>query len=245
MVTMARLLHIPARIINGFSEGHYNAQQKAWIVDGSDAHSWVQVYFPTFGWINFDPTPGYSINNAGTPITTTPTTTKVPPAKSPTAIPHKKNTPAVQPTTTAQQSSNTPTTPKAAKTSSGVDIFLSISLIVLLGACVALGLAIKRYRQAGRASRTAIASIYIRLCRLAGLVGSPPASWQTPYEYTFSLSRRFPQASATLHRLADLFVRERWASPQQAPKVHEQQELERLWPTLRNEILRSPFSKRR
>src|SRR5579875_3599727 len=57
-----------------------------------------------------------------------------------------------------------------------------------------------------RSSRSRITTIYARLCKLAGLVGSPHAAWQTPYEYTFALSQRFPQASATLRRLADLFV---------------------------------------
>src|SRR5713101_3482819 len=64
MTIMARLLGIPARIVNGFSQGHYDSQHKVWVVNGSDAHSWVQVYFPTFGWINFDPTPGFSLNGA-------------------------------------------------------------------------------------------------------------------------------------------------------------------------------------
>ena len=243
MVMMARLLHIPARIVNGFSQGHYSLQQKAWIVDGSDAHSWVQVYFPSLGWINFDPTPGYSINNAGTP--TPPSATKVPPVKSPTTTPHKKGTPTVQPTPTVQQPGNTSSTPVTTDTSSSMNLFLAISLLVLLGSCVILGFAVRRYRQVGRAPNTTIASIYVRLCWIAGLVGSPPASWQTPYEYTSTLSKRFPQAAATLHRLAELFVRERWASPQQAPKPHEQQELEHLWPGLRNMLLRSPFSKGR
>ncbi len=78
---------------------------------------------------------------------------------------------------------------------------------------------------------------------MAGLVGSPPATWQTPYEYTFALSKRFPQTAATLRHLADLFVRDRWAAPQQAPAQGEEQELRRLWPSLRNTLLRSPFTR--
>ena len=66
MVVMARMLGIPARIVNGFTQG--SLQGNTWVVNGTDAHSWVQVYFPGYGWINFDPTPGYSVpaatNNA-------------------------------------------------------------------------------------------------------------------------------------------------------------------------------------
>lgn len=244
MVMMARLLHIPARIINGFSQGHYDTQQKTWIVDGSDAHSWVQIYFPSFGWINFDPTPGFSINGSGVPTTApSPVATQPPAASSPTTTPSRQNTPVAQPTTATHQPGGAAA--PLAHTSSGVDLFLTISLLALLASCIALGFAVRRYRRAGQIPIGGITSIYARLCRVAGLVGLPPAFWQTPYEYTSSLSRRFPQVSTTLRRLADLFVRERWASPQQAPSPDEKQELERLWPSLRNTILRVPFSKNR
>ena len=28
------------------------------VVDDTDAHDWVEVYFPSIGWVTFDPTPG-------------------------------------------------------------------------------------------------------------------------------------------------------------------------------------------
>src|SRR3989440_3194874 len=88
MTIMARQLGIPARIVNGFSHGHLDIQRKVWVVDGSDAHSWVQAYFPGFGWINFDPTPGYALNNGNNPR---PTTSPVP-TPQPTSPNPKKNT---------------------------------------------------------------------------------------------------------------------------------------------------------
>jgi hypothetical protein len=121
---------------------------------------------------------------------------------------------------------------------------MAFALLILLCSFVVLGLSIVRYR-ASRSPLGPAASIYARLCRIAGLVGSPPASWQTPYEYTYSLSKRFPQAATTLHRVAEVFVRERWASPQQAPLSGEEQELKHLWPRLRNSILRAPLTKGR
>src|SRR5581483_6926056 len=52
MTVMARLLGVPARVVSGFNQGHYDAQRKVWEVDGNEAHSWVQVYFPGQGWID-------------------------------------------------------------------------------------------------------------------------------------------------------------------------------------------------
>jgi hypothetical protein len=57
MTVMLRTLGIPARYINGFQTGEYNDVAGDLVVRASDAHSWVEAYFPGFGWLTFDPTP--------------------------------------------------------------------------------------------------------------------------------------------------------------------------------------------
>ena len=57
MAVMLRSLHIPSRIITGFRGGEFNDLTGQYIVRASDAHSWVEAYFPGSGWISFDPTP--------------------------------------------------------------------------------------------------------------------------------------------------------------------------------------------
>jgi len=54
---LLRTLGIPSRLINGFRRGEYNPWGGYFIVRQSDAHSWVEAYFPGAGWIEFDPTP--------------------------------------------------------------------------------------------------------------------------------------------------------------------------------------------
>ena len=64
MVMMLRTLEIPARIVNGFQMGEYNELNEMYTVRESDAHSWVEAYFPrTDSWIEFDPTPSAGIND--------------------------------------------------------------------------------------------------------------------------------------------------------------------------------------
>ena len=60
MAIMLRTLGIPSREVNGFLPGEYNDLGGDYIVRASDAHSWVEVYFPGLGWQVFDPTPGGS-----------------------------------------------------------------------------------------------------------------------------------------------------------------------------------------
>ncbi|MGC2263492.1 MAG: DUF3488 and transglutaminase-like domain-containing protein [Candidatus Acidiferrales bacterium] len=57
MVLMLRTLGIPARYVTGFLPGEFNDLAQDYIIRASDAHSWVEVYFPQYGWITFDPTP--------------------------------------------------------------------------------------------------------------------------------------------------------------------------------------------
>jgi len=58
MAVMLRTLGIPTRVVNGFLPGEYNEAAGAFTVRQSDAHSWVEVYFPqTNSWVTFDPTP--------------------------------------------------------------------------------------------------------------------------------------------------------------------------------------------
>jgi len=57
MTVMLRDLGIPARYVGGFLPGEYNDLGGDYIVRASDAHAWVEAYFPGYGWITFDPTP--------------------------------------------------------------------------------------------------------------------------------------------------------------------------------------------
>jgi protein-glutamine gamma-glutamyltransferase len=65
MTVMLRTLGIPSREVNGFLPGEYNDLAGDYIVRASDAHSWVEAYFPGSGWITFDPTPSSTEQTGG------------------------------------------------------------------------------------------------------------------------------------------------------------------------------------
>jgi transglutaminase-like putative cysteine protease len=56
MTVLTRLLGIPARFVVGYTSGTRISGNK-YEVKNTDAHAWTEVYFPTFGWIRFEPTP--------------------------------------------------------------------------------------------------------------------------------------------------------------------------------------------
>ena len=67
-VVMARSLGLPARLVTGYGSGDYNPITNYYEVRFSHAHSWAEVYFPEYGWVPFDPTPGWTPQPYPTPV---------------------------------------------------------------------------------------------------------------------------------------------------------------------------------
>lgn len=53
---MLRTLGVPARIATGYVPSERDVVAGVWISRASDAHAWVEVRFPNYGWVAFDPT---------------------------------------------------------------------------------------------------------------------------------------------------------------------------------------------
>jgi transglutaminase-like putative cysteine protease len=68
MAVLLRTLGIPARVVVGYSTGSWDTETHVATVTTDDAHSWVEVLFPSFGWLSFEPTP-YRLNPATLPYT--------------------------------------------------------------------------------------------------------------------------------------------------------------------------------
>jgi len=74
MAVLARASGVPVRWVKGYAPGSLPAELfmgmpedvidpnmgGSYTVRNADAHSWVEVYFEGFGWIPFEPTPGFS-----------------------------------------------------------------------------------------------------------------------------------------------------------------------------------------
>jgi hypothetical protein len=61
MAVMLRTLHIPSRVVNGFTNSDFNDLTGNYVVRARSAHAWVEVYFSGYGWITFDPTPSGAV----------------------------------------------------------------------------------------------------------------------------------------------------------------------------------------
>jgi transglutaminase-like putative cysteine protease len=57
MAMLLRTLGFPTRIAEGYTPGERDPNTGAWHVTTEDLHAWVEVQFPTYGWLAFEPTP--------------------------------------------------------------------------------------------------------------------------------------------------------------------------------------------
>jgi transglutaminase-like putative cysteine protease len=109
MIAMLRSLGIPARMAAGFSQGEWDGATQSYLVRERDAHTWVEVYFPGFGWVEFEPTaaqapldrpdtipPQGDLQTATPFLTNTPQPTPLP-TLTPTPLPTSTPDPALGP----------------------------------------------------------------------------------------------------------------------------------------------------
>lgn len=58
MAVLLRSIGIPSRVASGFAPGKWNASTRSVALHPMEAHAWVEVYFPGYGWVEFEPTGG-------------------------------------------------------------------------------------------------------------------------------------------------------------------------------------------
>jgi uncharacterized protein (DUF58 family) len=64
MALLLRIGGVPARVAVGFATGTYDPISHGYVVTDTDAHAWVEVWFPGYGWVEFNPTPGLAASKA-------------------------------------------------------------------------------------------------------------------------------------------------------------------------------------
>ena len=186
--TMAILLRqhgIPTRLAAGFLPGERDDSRLFERVSVSAAHAWVEVYFPGYGWVEFDPTGGGLA--AAEPL---PTGEPVP-----TAAPGSSSSPGLG--AIAPPFIDDDTGPGTTGGGSVVNAQATGGLIVVaLLLLIAVGsLAFVAYRRGPRGEVTPDKS-YAMITRLAGRLGFGPRPTQTVYEYAGALGEMLPAVAA-------------------------------------------------
>ena len=65
MVVMLRSVGVAARYASGYNMGYFDQRVLSWVVAEQNAHAWAEVYFPGYGWVEFEPTPAQTVFERG------------------------------------------------------------------------------------------------------------------------------------------------------------------------------------
>jgi transglutaminase-like putative cysteine protease len=198
MTAFLREEGVPARIAEGFLPGERDLATRTETVRNSGAHSWVEVYFPTYGWVEFDPTGGGVGQEGGGDL---------PDGIDRESAPPRASSSAPAPTRPAESNildNEPPGTGGGGTTDRGVGpgplIAVALLLFVVVGTLAAVA-----WRRGPRGPVTPDGA-YGMVTGLASRLGFAPRPNQTVFEYAGSLAELLPAARPELETVAEAKV---------------------------------------
>jgi transglutaminase-like putative cysteine protease len=240
MAVMARTLGIPSRVVTGYNTGTYNEQTGFYDVRQENAHSWPELFFPSYGWVRFEPTPSQppSERPETTPATTEPTTDPM----------DNSDLQALSlDTSNRDKLLLDDSMDLTSESSSGAgDPFESPSLSQYLIAAafltaVALALWLVLRRRVSSLSPSEWA--YLQMCAVASLLGWRLRPSQTPSEYGRLLALASPELRPDLDLVVDSYIEDTYRGRTPARASDARRSWQRLRKKLPMILLRRRFSR--
>jgi transglutaminase-like putative cysteine protease len=252
MAVMARSVGIPARVVVGYTHGTYDTNHHQWVIRGSDAHAWTQIYFAGYGWINFEPSQSFNTfsrpQSNQFPASIYSSGSSSDNGNSPATISGRRHLGDLAALAGNGGNTATSTDIQAQRLRQDVGITLGSLILLVLLACLLFAIWWRRlFRRYGLA-----AQLYGRIYTLASWAGIKISPSLTPYEYLHTLALSTPEDAPMLERLGDIYVRNLWADPQSEEHPQhtgEINELPQIWrklqPHLFSYLIRHPHFLRR
>jgi transglutaminase-like putative cysteine protease len=236
MVVMVRSVGIPARLVSGYRySGETNGRGEA-IYRDNQAHTWVEVFFPEYGWIPFEPTTNQDEFTYGQG------------REEPTDEPQSPGeaTPTLEPTlgpdeTPRATAEATPEVPALAvdanDDSSSMTAAIQFGAIVIAAICLLIaGALVLRWQWLVRGLAPA-SSLYARLQRIGAWFGVRGAESTTPNEFGRALSHVLPGSESAVRSITNAYYAERF-DPTPASRTETLSAARNGWKQLRRNLLR-------
>jgi hypothetical protein len=227
MAVLLRNVGVPARMAAGYAPGEIEADSGRRFVRDTDSHGWVQVYFPQFGWIDFEPTPNW-------PVYTRPTL-----GTAPIDLSFSRST---EKDLFAEGEFKGDATEGDA--GSRNDTFLGslpfdplklvIPIGITLGALAAIWLVSQVVWNLGLARATPVEKVYTKMSRLGGFAGIGRSDNLTPSEYARTLGDAIPSIASSAQGIAWTFSSDRYGRGE--PDEAELDRLQQAWKSVRSSL---------
>jgi transglutaminase-like putative cysteine protease len=205
-VVMARSVGIPARIAMGYAQGEYDEEAKAYRVRARNGHSWPEVFFPRYGWIQFEPT-----------VVIDPIDWPVPPSAASNSggrASGDRNAPDPFDPREDMLGEEPDMSPGSYFPELDSSPGPSALFVALLGLLVAAGVGVGATywitERRGLSGLSLVQRAYTRLWRFAARLGVPSPPDQTPFERADALRTLLPEAEPPINYITSMYVAERF-----------------------------------
>jgi len=220
MGSMLRSLGIPTRLVSGYGPGTTRTEtgrsgDRTQEVTTSDAHSWVEAYFPGYGWIPFEPTPPSSQGN----YQPFPRGQQAGSSATPPPVPTAKPVPTVKPGFTGGEN---PLGNPIAKARAAVPTAVLVSLAVLGGVVLVIAAALL-----WMLLPRSLAGAWRRVETLGVLSGVDRQRAETHRAFADRLARARPRAAIALTEIAAVAARSEFSAT--GASVPERAQALRTW----------------
>ncbi len=235
MAVMLRAVGIPARVARGYASGELIAGTNIYVVRELDAHAWPEVFFPNYGWIEYEPTASEPlVTRADDAVATEsdPGMLLEPPSNSQTN-PGRDYLPE------EDEWMNQPGGPWLPLERPWHERLLERLVawripLIILGVLVLIALIYWIIRRRQRASMSLVTFAFDDLVRYARWLGVPLTPHQTPYECVAALTALVQEGSKDAREIANLYVKERYGG--KPISVYDEMSAMDAWRRLREAI---------
>lgn len=217
---MLRCVGVPSRLIAGYLPGEWDAASGASIIRARDYHAWVEVYFPGYGWVEFDPTPPTGTTNVPVPALALTAGDEFLPEE----------------LLGEWWEGIEPVIESVVGEASGLSIG-----VIGAGGLIAIAAGALVYLWWRRLSRLDVASSsYLWMTVIGTLARLRPAPSDTPLEYAGKLAAVIPSQAGAILTIGRAYARVRF-SPYKLVDTESTADLLRSWRVLRSKLLKRAF----
>ncbi|MGB0384382.1 MAG: transglutaminase TgpA family protein [Ardenticatenaceae bacterium] len=238
MAVMLRSQGIPARLAQGYSQGEL-LESGEYEVRQTNAHTWVEVYFPGYGWIEFEPTaaePG--IERPTVPVNED---DGLNPSDLPDPEEEEEDIEEEDPFERQQNEDEAIIPPASAPASVLFDpriLLIPLGILALFGMIGLIGWGAVQRRWRGLEP---VERLYDQLSLMGRALGQQIDPRLTPHEYAQQISQMVPPVRRALTRLAELFSKQRFSGS--SLEEEEIAEAQSSWLSARRPLLQSIFDR--
>lgn len=212
---MARSVGIPTRLAAGYARGEYMPELGVTRIHEYNAHSWPEVFFPDYGWIEFEPTAADpQVQRVEDPSTINPDDPSLGGLKDRSdrdAVERAMNLPPDDEMLADRidRSSGNPGLVSDAVRLLPRLLFVPVLIIVLAGIAISAFWIIwnKDLRGLGL-----VDSVWEQLLRFGRMLGVPISASNTPHEVARSMGQAVPDTQDDITRIADVYVRRHFSA---------------------------------